>query len=98
MVVTRRQLQEGGATPTSSTSSSKKNSNKSDKVCRRENVWNDWQREWYAGVFRKTLAWKAVFLAGLLAAVAACAQQEEEYVVVEPEPISVEPVHTGKYK
>ena len=35
---------------------------------------------------------------GLLAAVAACAQQEEEYVVVEPEPISVEPVHTGKYK
>lgn len=35
---------------------------------------------------------------GLLAAVAACAQQEEEYVVVEPEPISVEPTYTGKYK
>ncbi|MBP0481132.1 hypothetical protein [Sagittula salina] len=30
---------------------------------------------------------------------AACAQQEEqEYVVVDPEPISIEPVYTGKYK
>ncbi|MFK7837925.1 MAG: hypothetical protein AB8B60_17080 [Sulfitobacter sp.] len=38
--------------------------------------------------------------AGLLAAVAACTsgQTEEEYVVVEPEPISVEPTYTGKYK
>lgn len=36
---------------------------------------------------------------GLLAAVAACAQPaEEEFVVVEPEPISQEPVYTGKYK
>ena len=35
---------------------------------------------------------------GLVAAVSACAQQEEEFVVVEPEPISVEPVYTGKYK
>lgn len=33
---------------------------------------------------------------GLLAAVAACAQQEEEFVVVEP--VSQEPVYTGKYK
>ncbi|MEZ5714425.1 MAG: hypothetical protein R3D85_04195 [Paracoccaceae bacterium] len=30
--------------------------------------------------------------------VVACAQPEEEYVVVDPEPISVEPVYTGKYK
>jgi len=30
--------------------------------------------------------------------VAACAQQKEEFVVVEPEPISQEPVYTGKYK
>tara|TARA_R110002049_G_scaffold10127_6_gene50568 strand:- start:37602 stop:37748 length:147 start_codon:yes stop_codon:yes gene_type:complete len=37
---------------------------------------------------------------GLIAAVAACTsgQTEEEYVVVDPEPISVEPVYTGKYK
>ena len=35
---------------------------------------------------------------GLIAAVAACAQQEEEYVVVEPEPVSTEPTYTGKYK
>jgi len=39
---------------------------------------------------------KFVVLAGLLAAVTACAQQEEEFVVVEP--ISVEPTYTGKYK
>ncbi|WP_375228440.1 hypothetical protein [Roseobacter sp. S98] len=31
--------------------------------------------------------------------VAACAQeQEEEFVVVDPEPISTEPTYTGKYK
>ncbi|ABF64606.1 hypothetical protein [Ruegeria sp. TM1040] len=42
---------------------------------------------------------KFITLAGLLAAVAACAgQREEEFVVVEPEPISQEPVYTGKYK
>lgn len=35
---------------------------------------------------------------GLMAAVAACAQQEEEFVVVDPEPISTEPVFTGKFK
>lgn len=37
---------------------------------------------------------------GLVAMVAACGQQQvqEEFVVVEPEPISVEPVYTGKYK
>ena len=41
---------------------------------------------------------KLLAMVGLLAAVAACAQQAEEFVVVEPEPISVEPVYTGKYK
>ncbi|MCG7493114.1 hypothetical protein [Thalassobius sp. Cn5-15] len=42
---------------------------------------------------------KAVLAVGIVAALAACAQQaEEEFVVVEPEPISVEPVYTGKYK
>ncbi|MFW8593506.1 MULTISPECIES: hypothetical protein [Cribrihabitans] len=41
---------------------------------------------------------KLIAMAGLLAAVAACAQQEEEFVVVEPEPVSQEPVFTGKYK
>jgi len=37
---------------------------------------------------------------GFVAVVAACAreQQVEEFVVVEPEPISVEPTYTGKYK
>ncbi|WP_415254930.1 hypothetical protein [Sulfitobacter sp.] len=35
---------------------------------------------------------------GLVAAVSACAPKQEEYVVVAPEPISVEPVYTGKYK
>ena len=37
---------------------------------------------------------------GVVASVAACAKKEaeEEYVVVEPEPISYEPVYTGKYK
>ncbi len=30
--------------------------------------------------------------------VAACAQEEEEFVVVDPEPISTEPEYTGKYK
>jgi len=37
---------------------------------------------------------------GFIATVAACTsgQTEEEYVVVEPEPISVEPTYTGKYK
>ncbi|SHG43353.1 hypothetical protein [Cognatishimia maritima] len=42
---------------------------------------------------------KIIAALGLAAFVAACAQQaEEEYVVVDPEPISTEPMHTGKYK
>lgn len=45
----------------------------------------------------KTLV-RSTFAFGLIALSAACAKQQEEYVVVEPEPISVEPVYTGKYK
>jgi hypothetical protein len=43
---------------------------------------------------------KAVAALGFVASIAACGrgQVEEEFVVVEPEPISVEPVFTGKYK
>ncbi|MEQ8901580.1 MAG: hypothetical protein RID11_20190 [Roseovarius sp.] len=42
---------------------------------------------------------KSVLAIGLVAFVAACAQPaEEEFVVVEPEPISTEPASTGKYK
>ncbi len=41
---------------------------------------------------------KSVLALGLAAFVVACAQPEEEYVVVDPEPISVEPTYTGKYK
>ncbi|WP_168797790.1 hypothetical protein [Aliishimia ponticola] len=45
----------------------------------------------------KSIKLLAVF--GLVAGLAACAQEEtEEFVVVEPEPISSEPVYTGKYK
>lgn len=37
---------------------------------------------------------------GFVATIAACTsgQSDEEFVVVEPEPISVEPTYTGKYK
>lgn len=34
---------------------------------------------------------------GFVALVAACANEQEEFVVVDPEPISSEPVQTGKY-
>ncbi|MGI3170443.1 hypothetical protein ACRARG_14935 [Pseudooceanicola sp. C21-150M6] len=40
---------------------------------------------------------KIVLALGFVSFAAACAQQEE-YVEVQPEPISVEPVYTGKYK
>ncbi len=36
--------------------------------------------------------------ASLAAVVAACGSKKEEFVVVDPEPISTEPVYTGKYK
>jgi hypothetical protein len=42
---------------------------------------------------------KSMLALGLVAGLAACAKApEEEYVVVEPEPISMEPSYTGKYK
>jgi hypothetical protein len=41
---------------------------------------------------------KIMVVFGLAAFVAACASQEEEYVVVDPEPVTTEPVYTGKYK
>lgn len=42
---------------------------------------------------------KLVLSFGLVAFAAACAQQEEvEPVYIDPEPITVEPVYTGKYK
>ena len=41
---------------------------------------------------------KLVAVLGLALVAAACGQQEEEFVVVDPEPISVEPEYTGKYK
>ena len=43
---------------------------------------------------------KLVATLGFIAVVAACAREQEveEFVVVEPEPISQEPTYTGKYK
>lgn len=42
---------------------------------------------------------KLLSMVGFVAIVAACGNgREEEFVIVEPEPISVEPVYTGKYK
>ncbi|MDQ7069470.1 MAG: hypothetical protein Q9M48_01770 [Rhodobacterales bacterium] len=42
---------------------------------------------------------KSIFFIGLAAIVAACAgPKEEEFVIIDPEPISVEPAYTGKYK
>ena len=42
---------------------------------------------------------KLLAMLSVVVGLAACAQQEEEeYVVVDPEPISIEPVYTGKYK
>ncbi|MDA7425884.1 hypothetical protein [Thalassococcus lentus] len=43
---------------------------------------------------------KLLAMLGLVAGVAACGgkSSEEEFIVVDPEPISVEPVYTGKYK
>ena len=43
---------------------------------------------------------KAVVALGLIVLAAACARNEpqEEFVVVDPEPISTEPEFTGKFK
>lgn len=40
---------------------------------------------------------KLLGMVSVMVLVAACENNEEEFVVVEPEPISVEPVSTGKY-
>ena len=40
---------------------------------------------------------KTILAIGLVGSIAACAQQEEEFVVVEPEAITTEPVQSGKY-
>ncbi|MBO9466168.1 hypothetical protein J7443_13065 [Tropicibacter sp. R15_0] len=43
---------------------------------------------------------KLLAMFAIVAGVSACGgqQEEEEFIVVDPEPISVEPVYTGKYK
>ena len=42
---------------------------------------------------------KLLALAGFIGMVAACESNEpEEVVIIEPEPISIEPTYTGKYK
>ncbi|WP_238366984.1 hypothetical protein [Mesobacterium pallidum] len=41
---------------------------------------------------------KLLALLGVVGTFAACGSTEEDYVVVQPEPISAEPVYTGKYK
>jgi hypothetical protein len=43
---------------------------------------------------------KLLAVVGVFAALSACAQKqaEEEFVVIDPEPISYEPKETGKYK
>jgi hypothetical protein len=47
----------------------------------------------------KSIKFLAAFgLVGFIAACNTTSQPQEEFVVVDPEPISVEPVYTGKYK
>ena len=41
---------------------------------------------------------KVLAMLGLFGLAACGGQQEEEFVVVDPAPISVEPTYTGKYK
>jgi len=42
---------------------------------------------------------KSLVALAFVAVLAACgSNEEEEFVVIEPEPISVEPEYTGKYK
>ena len=45
-------------------------------------------------------SFKTILAVGLFAVLGACASapKEDEFIVVDPEPISVEPVYTGKYK
>jgi len=56
---------------------------------------------WQVGRQEKQMSKSIKLLAmlGLVGFVAACGNNnEEEFVVVDPEPISEEPVHTGKFK
>ena len=39
-----------------------------------------------------------LLVVGLVSVVSACAKKEEPVVYADPEPISVEPTYTGKYK
>ncbi|MFK7744586.1 MAG: hypothetical protein AB8B47_06005 [Roseobacter sp.] len=41
---------------------------------------------------------KLLVVLGLAGLVAACAAEQDEFVVVDPEPISTEPEYTGKFK
>ena len=41
---------------------------------------------------------KFIALVGFVGLVAACGNNQEEFVVVDPEPISTEPTFTGKLK
>ncbi|MEO9518070.1 MAG: hypothetical protein ABJH45_13005 [Paracoccaceae bacterium] len=41
---------------------------------------------------------KMLAMFGLIGLVAACGRKDEDVIVVDPEPISSEPVHTGKFK
>ncbi|MEM6589787.1 MAG: hypothetical protein AAF641_15170 [Pseudomonadota bacterium] len=43
---------------------------------------------------------KSILALSVVGFIAACGQQQqqEEFVIVDPEPISIEPVHTGKFK
>jgi len=42
---------------------------------------------------------KSMLALSLVVLVAACAsRKEEDFVIIDPEPISVEPAYTGKYK
>ncbi|MFN3144055.1 MAG: hypothetical protein ACE368_01800 [Paracoccaceae bacterium] len=41
---------------------------------------------------------KVVLGLSLVAFIAACSPKQEEVVYVNPEPISIEPAYTGKYK
>ena len=41
---------------------------------------------------------KIVLALGLVVFAAACGHKQEEVVMVDPEPVTMEPVYTGKYK
>ena len=41
---------------------------------------------------------KIILALGLVVFAAACGHKKEEVVMVDPEPMSMEPMYTGKYK